>query len=130
MIGVPKILAVTAASSAILAAAAWSSGAAGCAIPTTMSVEMPNATEIVPRQQVQGPRIQQKHRVTTSRAGAPPAAGPKLNCAACIGMMPAFESHELMPFVPMAEGSFRLHVIDAPADQPARQEDSQNGDAR
>ena len=130
MIGVPKILAVTAASSAILAAAVWNSGAAACAIPTTMSVEMPNATEIVPRQKVQAPRIQQRHRATTSRAGAAPAAGPKLNCAACIGMMPAFESHELMPFVPLAEGSFRLRVIDAPADQPARQEDSQDGDAR
>ena len=121
MIGVPKTLAITAASSAILAAAGWSSGAAACAIPATMQVEMPNATEIVPRQKMQAPRIQQKHRTATSRAGASPAAGHKLNCAACIGMMPAFESRELMPFMPMAEESFRIHVIDDPADPPVRQ---------
>ena len=120
MIGVPKILTITAAGSAMLAGPLWSSSAAACAIPATMSVEMPNATEIVPRQKVQAPRIQQKHRA---------AATPKLNCAACIGMMPAFESHELMPFMPMAE-SFTLHVIDAPADPPVSTEDSPKGNKR
>lgn len=129
MIGVPKILTITAAGSAMLAGPLWSSSAAACAIPATMSVEMPNATEIVPRQKVQAPRIQQKHRTAANRAAPPPAAGPKLNCAACIGMMPAFESHELMPFMPMAE-SFTLHVIDAPADPPASTEDSPKGNKR
>ena len=119
MISAPKFLAITTAGSAILAAAAWSSGAPACAIPATMSVEMPNATEIVPRQKMQAPRVQQKHRTSANRAATPPTAGPKLNCTACIGLMPAFESHELMPFMPMAETSFRLHVIVPPPDQAA-----------
>jgi hypothetical protein len=114
----PKILPAVAASAAMVALSAsgaiGSSGAAACQIPALMTVEMPNASEAAaPRATRAVPARQLRSDRPKRDAPVRPATG-KMNCGACIGLMPAFESEGLMPLVPVAE-PFRIHVIDAPA---------------
>lgn len=117
---VPNIKSALLACAAILSASAWSGAADACRIPAVMATEMPNATEIVPHQQRRAPATREAHPAPSHAATPKTAVGPRLDCRACIGMMPPLNSQDLMPLVPFAEPILRIHPIDPPADQVDR----------
>ena len=122
---VRKILSALLAIAALLSAStlAWSSSAFACLSDSTANVvggsasPMPMAAHHAQHQQ------QQVHRLA-SRQKPPPTSGPaapRLDCAACIGVLPSFPTvgpHELMPFMPVAQTFEPLSGISPALDPP------------
>ena len=114
---VRNILATLLAIAVMLGASAWSSAASACLYENTMNVvggaQAPVPATHLPHQQ---------HRIAMHHQSPAPASpgGPRLDCAACIAVLPAFPaigSRELMPFMAEAREFEPLPGI-APALDP------------
>jgi hypothetical protein len=116
---------------AILAASAWPGPAMACRIPAVMTTEMPNATEIIPHQHARQVTPTREPPGTSRATPVVKAGGQRLDCRACIGMMPALNSQDLMPLVPFADQALRIHPVDLSANQTGRgrQDSHSSGDA-
>jgi hypothetical protein len=118
MRAVANILATLVAVLAILGASGWSSSASACMYDGTANV-VGGASMAMPAHRA----VHQQHHAASSHKPASPASAPggvRLDCAACVAVLPAFPSmgsHELMPFVP-AEQSFEPLSGVAPALDP------------
>lgn len=113
------MLSTLVAIAAILAASGWSSAASACLYEGTLNV-VGGAPMAMPEHHAQ----HQQHRAVSKRPAPSPEpapGGPRLDCAACIAVLPSFPSvgsRDLMPFVP-AEQSFEpLFGIDPVLDPP------------
>jgi hypothetical protein len=113
-----NILATLVAVATILGASGWSSSASACMYDGTASVAG-GAAMAMPTDRA----VHQQHHAAASRKPSSPApspGGPRLDCAACVAVLPAFPSmgsHELMPFVPTEQAFEPLFGI-APAPDP------------
>ena len=113
-----RLLSVLVAIAAMLSAGAWSSSVAACQIPPGMEMVTAGATAApaTPSHHRQQPH----HRPAKSQPEQGPA-GPRLDCAACVGVLPNFPSvgpRELMPFMPVAETFEPLSGTDPALDPP------------
>ena len=119
MRGVRKFLATLVAIVAMLSAPGWSSAASACMYEGTMNVVAgaPMTTPHVSHH---------KHRAARPQKEAPPAPAPgpetpRLDCAACMAVLPDFPSvgsRELMPFMPTAQTFKPLSGIEPLLDPP------------
>ena len=104
----PTLLAIL----AMISASAWSSASAACQIATTSSEDMAMAM----------PAHHQHHRIAAQpRQHQPSQSDPRLDCAACVGVLPPFpsmERQELMPLMRVAEGLQPLSGVHPAIDPP------------
>lgn len=116
---VRNILATLLAIAVMLGTSAWSSASSACLYESTMTV-VGGASTAMPLP-LHHPQHQQ-HRIAAHRQlpGPESPGGPRLDCAACIAVLPAFPaigSRELMPFMPEGQEFESLPGI-APALDP------------
>lgn len=116
MRGLHTILFALLAIVAMLTASAWSSDASACMYDGASNI-VGGASMAMPAHHA----AHQQHRVAASRhPSAPSPGGPRLDCAACVAVLPAFPSmgsHELMPFAPTEQTFEPLSGV-APALDP------------
>lgn len=122
MRSVKNILLSLVALAVILSASLWSSAASACLFDATPSV-VGGSSMAVPAQHAahkwHHAVANQKAPLPAQSAGGP--AGPRLDCAACMAVLPNFPSmapHELMPFMPEAQTFEPLFGIDPVLDPP------------
>jgi hypothetical protein len=128
MRGVRNILPTLLAVLAMLSASAWSGPASACLSDSATNV-VGGAPSAMPSHQSQH---QQHHMALRHRAPAPASgpggsAAPRMDCAACIAVLPPFPSvgsHDLMPFMRTAQSFEPLFgivpALDPPPPRPAR----------
>ena len=122
MRSVKNILLSLVALVAILSASLWSSAASACLFDATPSV-VGGTSMAMPAQHA---AHKTHHAAATQKAPAPAPGpygpgGPRLDCAACMAVLPNFPSmapHELMPFMPEAQTFEPLFGIDPTLDPP------------
>ena len=116
MAGVRKFLSVLVAIAAILFASGWTSVAGACEIAPAM--EMTTAASAAMPMTMSG-HHQQHHMA--ARHEAPGPAQPRLDCAACMAVLPPLPSvgrQQLMPFVPVEQTLQPLSGTDPAPDPP------------
>ncbi len=118
MKGLARLFSMFAAIAAMLSASAWSSGAAACQIPPGLEMITGGAPSNPDMRTHHHHKA--KHRPVQSKPDQGPA-GPRLDCAACVAVLPSFPavgSQELMPLVPTAQTFKPLFGIDPLVDPP------------
>ena len=105
MRGLARILSLVVAAVAILSASGWSSGAVACQIPPGMEMVTGGAS---PPSPIAHKAMHHRQPASRPAKGDPPQgpADPRLDCAACVGVLPNFPSvgqRMLMPFMPEAD---------------------------
>lgn len=122
MRSVKNILLSLVALVAILSASLWSSAASACLFDATPNV-VGGSSMGMPAQHA----AHKAHHAAASQKAPAPApgpygqGGPRLDCAACMAVLPSFPSmapHELMPFMPEAQTFEPLFGIDPALDPP------------
>jgi hypothetical protein len=120
---VRHFISVLVASLAILTASGWSGPASACLYDGTSNVVGGAPMAMPAHHWQQQHRSALNHQPTPAPAQTPASSpgGPRLDCAGCIAVLPAFPmigSHELMPFGPTADTFEPLSGIDPAIDPP------------
>lgn len=113
-------MSVLVAIAAMLSASAWSSSAVACQIPAGMDMVTAGPAAAPATAMPTHHRSQPHPRPAKSQPAQGPA-DPRLDCAACVGVLPNFPSvgpRELMPFMPVAETFEPLSGTDTAPDPP------------
>ncbi len=104
MHGMTTFIRTLLAMAAMLSVSAWSGAAASCRVDAAAIGNMAkHAARAFPDNSCDQHR---QHRAAIAGRKAPAPAGPRLDCAACVGILtpfPSMERQELMPFVPFAQ---------------------------
>ena len=122
MRSVKNILSILVALAAILSASLWSSAASACLFDSTPNV-VGGSSMAMPAQHAghKSHHAAVNNKVPAPAQGPNGPAGPRLDCAACMAVLPNFPSmapHELMPFMPEAQTFEPLFGIDPALDPP------------
>ena len=120
---VTNILSILVAAAAMLSASLWSSAASACLFDATSNVVggSPMAMPAHHMAHKSNHPAAITHKVPTSTPTPGGSSGPRLDCAACMAVLPNFPSmapHELMPFMPQAQTFEPLFGIDPALDPP------------
>ena len=123
MRSVKNTLSILVALAAILSASLWSSAGSACLFDATPNVVGGSSMTMPPHhmahKSIHPAAITHKAPTSAPAPGSP--GGPRLDCAACMAVLPNFPSmapHELMPFVPQAQTFEPLFGIDPALDPP------------
>lgn len=115
-----NILSILVALTAILSPSLWSSAASACLFDSTANVVGGSSMAMSAHH-----AAHRSHVAAVSHKAPAPSpggqAGPRLDCAACMAVLPNFPSmgpHELMPFMPEAQTFEPLFGIDPALDPP------------
>jgi len=120
MKGFARILSLLVAIATMLSASGWSSGAAACQIPPGMEM-VSGGSAAAPATRPPAHHPQQPHHKPARSDPAQGPADPRLDCAACVGVLPSFPSiapRALMPFMAEADAFEPLSGIEPVVDPP------------
>jgi hypothetical protein len=117
-----NLLCTLLAAFAMFSLPAWNSPASACLYDSVMNVVggawSPMAAHHMQSQQH---HMASRHQEPAPSSGSGGTAAPRMDCAACVAVLPAFPSvgsHELMPFMPMAQSFEPLSGIEPVLDPP------------